>query len=242
MQQLKPVRETPSKWYNMSTQRTLPMQDSTPWFVKGRLLSIFKQHQSVEVQQIYCGPISVEPALCPIAPLLFQPIRRRRYLQTKTGTISLQLTASDASVCPPAIDIVSIIIDPIPLVEAGSDQVICEGDNALLSTATIGGSTTGVAWTDATGLGSFSPNATTLNAIFIPDPSQVGSTVKLYITTNDPAGPCDAVIDSLLVTINQAPLADAGVNKVICEGESAHLADASFGGSATGVIWSGGFG
>ena len=125
---------------------------------------------------------------------------------------------------------------------AGTDKVICEGDNASLADATLGGSTTGVTWTDATGLGSFSPNANTLNAIFIPDPSQVGSSVKLYITSNDPAGPCDAVVDSLLVTINPIALVDAGVNKVICEADSAHLVDASFSGSATSVIWSGGLG
>ena len=160
----------------------------------------------------------------------------------EVGTISLQLTASDASVCPAVSDLVSIIINPTPVVSAGSDQVICEGDNALLSEAMISGSTTAVTWTDATGLGTFSPNANTLNAIFMPHTDQIGTSVKLYITTNDPAGPCIEARDSLIVTINEAPIVDAGLDKTICEADSAFLNDAVIGGTASSVVWSGGSG
>ncbi|MDZ7608287.1 MAG: PKD-like domain-containing protein [Cyclobacteriaceae bacterium] len=158
------------------------------------------------------------------------------------GTVYLQMTASDTSVCPAVSDITAIIINAIPTVEAGPDQTICESDVALLSDAVIGGSTNAITWTDSTGLGTFLPNANTLNAFFVPAASQVGSKVKLYITTNDPAGPCGWVIDSLSITINGAPVVNAGSNQTICEADSAYLSDASIGGTASSVIWSGGSG
>ena len=160
----------------------------------------------------------------------------------EVGTVSLQLAGIGAAVCPVVSDIVNIAINTRPVVDAGTDLVICEGDNALLSGATIGGSASSVTWVDATGLGTFSPNANTLNAIFIPNPSQVGTSVKLYITTNNPTGPCEEARDSLLVTINQAPVVNAGANKVICEGDVVVMSDATFGGSTSSVTWSGGSG
>jgi hypothetical protein len=160
----------------------------------------------------------------------------------EVGTITLELTASNASVCPSVTDLVSIIINNKPTVDAGTDKIICEGSDVLLNEAVIGGSASGVTWTDASGLGSFSPNANTLNAFFIPDPAQVGSTVKLYVTTNDPTGPCDAAVDSISITIEDAPEVFAGIDQTICEGDVALLSDATQGGSTTSVTWSGGLG
>ena len=159
----------------------------------------------------------------------------------EVGTISLQLSASDTSVCPVVTDIVSITINTIPVVDAGSDQTICEGETALLADATIGGSTAMVTWTDSTGLGTFLPNANTLNATFIPDPLQTGTSVKLYITTNDPAGPCSAVVDSVNISIEQAPVVDAGLYAPVCIGDTVFL-NGTIGGSATSATWSGGLG
>ena len=86
------------------------------------------------------------------------------------GTITLQLTASDPSTCPDVIDFVDIEIFPEAIVEAGPDDVICEGDNYLLAGASRSGSANAITWTTS-GSGTFSPNATTLNATYIPNPS-----------------------------------------------------------------------
>ncbi len=158
----------------------------------------------------------------------------------EVGTVTLELKASDPSSCPDVVDYVDIEINRRAIVEAGSDQVICEGDNAELSEASRSGSASSVTWSG--GLGIFSPNETTTNATYIPDPSEAGTTVRLYITSNDPDGPCDPAVDSLDITINIAPTVYAGADKVICEGDSAHLTDATLGGSASSITWSGGSG
>jgi hypothetical protein len=146
----------------------------------------------------------------------------------EVGTITLELTASNASVCPPVTDLVSIIINSKPTVEAGSDQTICEGSTALMSEAMIGGSAASVTWSDPSGKGSFLPNNATLNAIFEPHPDQVGTNVKLYVETNDPSGPCVSAIDSLYITINDAPEVSAGADQTICEGDVAWMSDATY--------------
>jgi hypothetical protein len=160
----------------------------------------------------------------------------------EVGTITLELTASNASVCPPVTDLVSIIINSKPTVEAGSNQTICEGSTALMSEAMIGGSAASVTWSDPSGKGSFLPNNATLNAIFEPHPDQVGTTVKLYVETNDPSGPCVSAIDSLYITINDAPEVSAGADQTICEGDVAVMSDATIGGGTSSVTWSGGAG
>jgi predicted Zn-dependent protease len=160
----------------------------------------------------------------------------------EVGTITLELTASNASVCPPVTDLVSIIINSKPTVEAGSNQTICEGSTALMSEAMIGGSAASVTWSDPSGKGSFLPNNATLNAIFEPHPDQVGTNVKLYVETNDPSGPCVSAIDSLYITINDAPEVSAGADQTICEGDVAWMSDATIGGGTSSVTWSGGAG
>ena len=62
-------------------------------------------------------------------------------------------------------------------------------------------------------------------------------TVRLYITTDDPAGTCVSAQDSLDLTINPTATASAGADDVICEGETYTLTGA-FGGAATGITWS----
>ncbi len=159
----------------------------------------------------------------------------------EVGTVTLQLTASDPSTCPDVIDFVDIDIFPEAIVEAGPDDVICEGENYLLAGASRSGSANSIAWTTS-GSGTFLPNPNTLNATYVPNTSDVGNAIRLYIQSNDPPGPCVPVIDSMELVINMAPLVSAGADKVICETDSIQLSDASFGGSATSITWSGGAG
>ena len=155
------------------------------------------------------------------------------------GTVTLKLVAS-GGVCPDDVDYVDIDINRVALVYAGEDKVICEGDNVTMIDAAKGGSTTSVTWTG--GSGAFVPNNTTLNAIYVPDVSEVGTTVQLYITSDDPAGPCGPAVDTVDITINVGPKVNAGADKVVCEGENVDLTDATMSGSVDTVTWSGGAG
>jgi hypothetical protein len=109
-----------------------------------------------------------------------------------------------------------------------------------MSDASFGGSATTITWSG--GAGVFTPSTSTLLATYTPDPTETGTTVTLYIETNDPAGPCIAALDSVDVTVNVAPVVFAGLDKQLCYPDSIEMSDASFSGSTTSVTWSGGLG
>ena len=69
--------------------------------------------------------------------------------------------------------------------------------------------------------------------------TEVGSSVTLTLTTNDPdgTGPCTEVIDIVQIYINKAAEVDAGMDRVICELSTVNL-NGSIGGSASGAMWS----
>jgi PKD repeat protein len=133
-----------------------------------------------------------------------------------------------------------VIINNAPTVNAGIDKFVCEGSSILMSDASYGGSATSISWSG--GMGTFTPSTSTLLATYNPDSIETGSTVRLYIESNDPAGPCVAARDSVDVTIDIAPTVYAGITKEVCGQDSVRLIDAGFGGSTTSVIWSGGAG
>ena len=125
-----------------------------------------------------------------------------------SGSVTYTITPT-ASGCSGIPFNVVVTVDPLPTVSAGIDMAICEGENALLN-GTTGGAATMATWTSSDGLGTFSPNNNTLNATFMPDASQIGSTITLTLTTNDPAGPCHAAESSISLTINALPVVSFG--------------------------------
>jgi gliding motility-associated-like protein len=156
--------------------------------------------------------------------------------EISAGTISLTLTSDDPiGPCITAADQLTVTIDPIATVNAGSDQTICSNSNATLS-GSIGGSATNATWSG--GSGTFTPNATTLNASYTPSAAEIlAGSVILTFTTNDPVGTCSAVSDNIVLTINAAPVVNAGNDISVCLGGTVAL-NASISGTNTGGIWS----
>lgn len=151
------------------------------------------------------------------------------------GTVTLTITTDDPTgPCPSVTDNLVLTIDPAATVFAGSDAIICEGDVVNL-TGTTGGSATSVTWTTS-GTGIFS-SATTASTTYTPSAADnTAGSVTLTLTTNDPAGACSAVTDQMLVTINDIPVADAGLNNTICAG-STFTVSGSISGGATSSTW-----
>src|SRR5437016_14476928 len=48
------------------------------------------------------------------------------------------------------------------------------------------------------------------------DWESTGGSVALTLTSNDPAGPCPAVSDTIVVTINPVAVANAGPDQTVC--------------------------
>ncbi|MDX2248733.1 MAG: LamG-like jellyroll fold domain-containing protein [Bacteroidia bacterium] len=90
-----------------------------------------------------------------------------------------------------------------PAVSAGNDQTICEGSSATLIAAG------GVSFLWSTG--------DTLQTLVVTP----GQTTSYHVTVTDQNGCHNS--DSVVVAIQPAPLADAGEDQTICEGETATL-------------------
>jgi hypothetical protein len=133
-----------------------------------------------------------------------------------SGTVVFTYTINGTSPCVNDISTVTVTVTPKAMTNAGDPFIICANvagkiiiDEAtglpIVNTAQLNGSVSGGAtsgtWSDGGAGGTFSPNATTLNAIYTP-PFGVEVTT-LTLTSNDPDGPCGPA--SSTVTVTQKP-------------------------------------
>jgi gliding motility-associated-like protein len=156
------------------------------------------------------------------------------------GSIILTLITNDPDgpgPCSVESSSITVTINQAAVVDAGSDQTICEGADVLLG-GTISGVANNPIWSTLGG-GSFD-DPSNLNAIYFPDASDIaGGLVQLVLNTDDPDGPggCPAGTDTVEITINALPTVAAGPDQAIPAGNAAVMAGA-IGGGASSAIWS----
>ncbi len=133
------------------------------------------------------------------------------------GTYIYEITsATDSSpieYCEVEPSNITITINPLPIVDAGPDQTVCEGTNVVLS----GSGANTYTW----------DNNVTNNVAFTPE---VGS--LNYTVTGTSLGCLGE--DNVTVTVNPNPTVNAGSDLEICEGETALLS----GSGASTYSWS----
>ena len=120
---------------------------------------------------------------------------------TGTPTVSgtFNYTVTTTGTCAQTTAIGTITINPAAIVNAGPNQTICANLTVTLA-GSFGGSATSATWSTG-GSGTFSPNATTLNAVYTPSASDIAAgSVTLTLTTT---GPCSAVNDQITISFNQ---------------------------------------
>ncbi len=154
------------------------------------------------------------------------------------GTASLVLTTTGNGTCAADADAVTISITDPPVVNAGPDQTLCSNnaDISLNGTVLI---STGGQWSG--GLGVFTPNNASLNAVYSPTATEIASGSITLTLTSTGNGTCNSVSDDLTVTFTPGPTADAGFDINVCENNS----DAVLSGvvsNAGGGQWGGGLG
>ncbi|MBO9700559.1 MAG: gliding motility-associated C-terminal domain-containing protein [Sporocytophaga sp.] len=151
-----------------------------------------------------------------------------------SGKVKLTLTSTGNGACTAISDSMIITIHPAVTVSAGPDQTVCADASGI----TLNGSSntlTGLTWSN--GSGSFSPNATTLNATYVPTSTErTNGTVKLILTTS-PTTYCPAQKDTVVFTITPAPTVDAGTDISICGDSSFVKLNGSINTIPTGAIW-----
>jgi hypothetical protein len=93
-------------------------------------------------------------------------------------------------------------VNPVATVNAGPDQTVCADSPAATLAGSFGGAAASAAWSTA-GTGTFD-DTNALNAVYTPSGADItAGSVTLTLTTDDPSGPCGAVSDSMVVTIDR---------------------------------------
>ncbi len=154
------------------------------------------------------------------------------------GSVTLTLTSTSNGNCLAESDNVTIYFDPAPVVNAGTDQTLCANN----ATVHLNGSVSiasGGQWSG--GLGIFSPDNNTLNAIYTPTSTEIANGVLILHLTSTGNGNCNSVQDDVQITFTAAPTVDAGIDQAVCENNNA----VNLSGNVTvasGGTWSGGLG
>jgi PKD repeat protein len=136
----------------------------------------------------------------------------------ETGVVTFTLTATGNGSCATNTSTMQLTITPKPIVNAGSDQEVCRGTTFNFSTQTTPASASDfntIAWT-TTGSGTFT-NTTTLTPSYVAGAAESGPiTFTLTATGN---GSCVTITDQMVLTVSPDPLANAGSNEEICQGD-----------------------
>ena len=131
------------------------------------------------------------------------------------GSITYTVTGTDANGCVNT-DQVDVTVNPLPIVNAGSDQTVCVGSSVTLT----GSGANSYVW----------DNGVTNGMAFTPS---VG-TVTYTVTGTDLNGCVNT--DQVDVTVNPLPVVNAGLDQTVCIGSSVTLT----GSGANSYVWNNG--
>ena len=130
---------------------------------------------------------------------------------TPTVTTTYTVTVTDGNGCSNT-DQITITVNPLPTVDAGADQTICEGQNATLGGAPTGPAGATYAW----------DNAASLNDATLANPTATPTLTTTYTVTVTDGNGCSET-DQVTITVNPNPDVDAGADQAICVGGSISL-------------------
>jgi gliding motility-associated-like protein len=152
------------------------------------------------------------------------------------GSVILTITSNDPSgPCTSVSDAMTLVINPMPTVNAGIDADICSTNQYALN-GIIGGGASSASWSSS-GTGAFDNNLN-LMANYTPSASDISNgSVQFYLSSNDPAGACPAVNDTVSLTIHPVATMNVGADATICEG-TVYAASGIAAGGSSFFTWS----
>lgn len=149
------------------------------------------------------------------------------------GSVILTLTATNGN-CPVVTDYMQLNILHEVTVNAGPDAASCEGSTFNISGASASGFAT-LTWSTS-GSGTFN-NSGILNPVYTPSPADIAAGSVVLTLSGTSATPCNGTAsDNMTLTLRQSPVADAGSDGQICQGDEYIIADAMAYNYAS-VIW-----
>ncbi len=136
---------------------------------------------------------------------------------------------------------VDIVVDELPVSNAGPNQIICITANAVALNGIISGGSTRGLW-QSNGTGTFSPSNSSLNASYIPSlADKAAGTITLTLTSTNNGG-CSAAASSMILTFRKLAVVSAGSDQTVCADNPAITLNGSVTGATSGVWVSSGTG
>ncbi|MBL7904660.1 MAG: PKD domain-containing protein [Bacteroidales bacterium] len=149
------------------------------------------------------------------------------------GSVVLTLEATNGS-CPVVTDYMQLNIQPEVTVDAGSDADICEGSTYTIFNASAA-NYSNINWITS-GSGTFS-NSSVLNPVYTPSAADIAAGSVVLTITGISSAPCaGSATDNMTLNIRYSPVADAGTDGLVCEGDEYIIGDAMAYDYAS-VIW-----
>jgi len=150
-------------------------------------------------------------------------------------SVTITLTAIPKGGCSSnAVSSMTLSVTKKPIVFAGNDTTLCEGDDYVLSGATISDGITPT-WTTLGGDGTFNSN-TLLNPTYTPGATDLSNGSVILVLTAQPNAPCvNEVSDQIELTFVEQPIANAGVDMDVCEGS--YTVNGASVSNASSVLW-----
>ena len=140
-------------------------------------------------------------------------------LWTNAGAGTVNVSAVNQFGCPSDPNPLNVIISPAPLVEAGTDSIICSGDSTiLLGTTTANPGYTSIWTSDTTNLLNPDPSLSSPNTLLT---NAYPTDTTTYFLIVDIGGGCYG-IDSVKVFVESGQV-EAGLDQTICLGDSVQL-------------------
>jgi len=132
------------------------------------------------------------------------------------GLVTLTVSTTGTQPCSAVSDQLEISFGGGLSSAAGADVVACSTSPNIALNGVVAGTTTGQ-WT-TTGTGSFMPNASALNATYVPGPADfvIGDVSLILATTNNQG--CAPGLDTLVVSYHVPPTVNAGADVLLCDG------------------------
>lgn len=137
---------------------------------------------------------------------------------TVTPTQTTTYTVSVSNSCGTGTTTQVVIVNQLPLANAGSDKIVCAGVSVSIGSSGNAGDTYN--WAPITGLSDATSQP-------VANPT---STATYILTETNTASGCTKM-DTVIVTVNQLPLANAGSNQSLINGKSVDLGAAAVAGN-----------
>ena len=152
----------------------------------------------------------------------------------ETGIITFTLTVTSGNNGACGTDVSSCTLDIIPgaTADAGPDAAVCQDESYTVSGASASENST-ILWTTS-GSGILS-GETTLTPTYTPADGETGEIILTLTVSSGSGGMCGEAESSMTLTINGYPLAEAGEDVFICEGDIAQLD--GYAENYTSVLW-----